>query len=194
LCGSFNLKNINISKKGVIPIKNNYIIEGDIVKIELKRYKGENLFTLIELKDLERVKNFDVTWCPSYNNNSKSWYAHTIIYSEEGKKKLALQVFISNPTEDKTLFVDHINHNTLDNRQSNLRNIDYQNCYRNRKSKNSNNKSGYRNVCWINNKWVVQLQIEGKNTRLASFDDVHEAGKYAELMREKYYGKFKGLF
>jgi hypothetical protein len=51
---------------------------------------------------------------------------------------------------------------------------------------------GYRNVSLIKGKWVVQLQIDGKNTKLGSFDDVHEAGKFAEEMRQKYYGEFAG--
>ena len=62
-----------------------------------------------------------------------------------------------------------------------------------RKSKNKNNKSGYRNVSFINGKYVVQLMVDGKNTRLKSFKNVDEAGTYAEQMRTKYYGDFKGL-
>ena len=44
----------------------------------------------------------------------------------------------------------------------------------------------------VGDKWVVQLQIDGKNTKLGSFDDVHEAGKFAEEMRQKYYKEFCG--
>lgn len=60
----------------------------------------------------------------------------------------------------------------------------------NRTKRNRNNTSGYRNVCWIKseNMWVVQLQINGKNKRLARFpkDQLEEAGKFAEEMRKKY--------
>jgi hypothetical protein len=31
--------------------------------------------------------------------------------------------------------------------------------------------------------------IHGKHMFLGSFDDVHEAGDYAEIMRKKYYGE-----
>ena len=44
----------------------------------------------------------------------------------------------------------------------------------------------------IDDKWIVQLQVDGKNTKLGTFTDVDEAGAFAEEMREKYYGKFKG--
>ena len=44
------------------------------------------------------------------------------------------------------------------------------------------------------NVWVVQLQINKKNTVLGKFpkDQLEEAGKFAEQMRQKYYGKFAG--
>lgn len=38
----------------------------------------------------------------------------------------------------------------------------------------------------------VQLQINGKNKVLGKFSDVHEAGRFAEEMRQKYYGEFAG--
>ena len=67
---------------------------------------------------------------------------------------------------------------------------------RNRKSRNKNNKSGYRNVCWDKreNVWLVQLQIDGKCKRVGKFpkDQLEEAGKFAEEMRKKYYGEFAG--
>ena len=60
--------------------------------------------------------------------------------------------------------VDHKNSNTLDNRKSNLRVVPDCNNSMNRKSRNRNNTSGYRNVSWNknDNKWLVQLQINKK--------------------------------
>lgn len=91
-------------------------------------------------------------------------------------------------------FVDHKNSDTLNNRKSNLRIVIDSNNSKNRKSKNSNNTSGYRNVSWSKscNKWIVQMQINKKNTVLGKFDNVHEAGRFAEEMRKKYYGEFAG--
>ena len=88
--------------------------------------------------------------------------------------------------------VDHENNDTLDNRKSNLRVVEESKNSKNRKSRNRNNTSGYRNVSLINGKWVVQLQIDGKNKVLGRFDDVHKAGEFAEEMRQKYYGEFAG--
>ena len=97
---------------------------------------------------------------------------------------------------DKDKVIDHINHNTLDNRKENLRVIADSNNSKNRKTKNSNNKSGYRNVSWSKseNAWKVQISINGKNTYLKSFpyEQLEEAGRYAEEMRQKYYGEYAG--
>lgn len=44
--------------------------------------------------------------------------------------------------------IDHINNDTKNNKKSNLRKTEHVSNARNRKSKNSNNKSGFRNVFW----------------------------------------------
>lgn len=88
--------------------------------------------------------------------------------------------------------VDHENNNSLDCRKSNLRITSKSNNCRNRKSKNSNNKSGYRNVSLIEGLYVVQLMVDGRNKRLKSFKNADEAGVYAELMREQLYGDYAG--
>ena len=93
--------------------------------------------------------------------------------------------------------VDHQNHNTLDNRKENLRITNVPNNSKNREKRNSNNKSGYRNVCWNSsrNRWVVQLQVDGKNKILGTFkeEELEQAAIFAEKMRQKYYGEFAGL-
>lgn len=91
--------------------------------------------------------------------------------------------------------VDHKVRNGLDNRKDNLRITQRDTNEQNRKSKNINNTSGYRNVSYdkSTNKYLVQLQIDGKNKCLGRFDDIEEAGKYAKEMREKYYGEYKGF-
>ena len=176
---------------------NNYIIdeENEIAKIELHRKTEENIWTIIDLEDLDRVINFPYTWSPSWNDNSKTFYCHTIDYSCSKSKKIALQVFIANPEEDKSVFIDHINHNTLDNRKENLRKTTNIYNTKHRKGKNSNNTSGYRNVAYIKrdkHPYWVQIMIDGKNTVMGKFDDVDEAGEFAKTMRDKYYGEFQG--
>lgn len=180
---------------------NSYVIdeERQIAKIELKRRIGENVWTTIDLEDLDRVINFPYTWSAKYDPDLDKFYVETTIYQgyKNGKKHgkaLKLHKFVMNAKENEV--VDHINHDTLCNEKHNLRVIAQRNNTTNRKSKNKNNKSGFRNVCWVqrDHQWVVQLQINGKRKRLGSFpyEKLEEAGVFAEEMRRKYYGDFAG--
>lgn len=174
---------------------NKYVIdkENNIARIELNRRNKENLWTIIDLEDLEKVINFPYTWFAKYNHTNDEYYVVASVYHSElqQSRPIFLHQFL---TDANGKDVDHINNDTLDNRKSNMRVVEESNNSKNRKSKNKNNKSGYRNVSWDKSqgKWLVQLQINKKNTVLGKFDDVHEAGKFAEEMRQKYYGKFAG--
>jgi hypothetical protein len=152
----------------------------------------------IDLEDLDRfLKNY-YKWCTTWRPSSHSYYSQCTIYTGmvNGKPTSTskyLHSFIMN-IEDSTR-VDHINHDTMDNRKENLRPIIHKDNMKNRNGKNSNNTSGYRNVSKVGKWYLVQMQIDGKNTTLKKFplDKVDEAGAYAELMREKYYGTFQGV-
>ena len=129
-----------------------------------------------------------------------SYYALVTIYQgvengkEKSKKKTSLHYFLMNPNNLKDVHVDHINHDTLDNRECNLRVSKISDNLENRKGRNSNNKSGYRNVFWNSaiSKWSVSLCKNYKRIDLGDYDDVDEAGRVAEAGRQKYYGKFAG--
>lgn len=191
--------NVKIDSRG--KRKNKYTIdkENNIAKIELRRRNKENLWTIIDLEDLERVLNFNYSWHSAFFQDR--YYADASIHINKNGKTLnehmLLHDFIYDEEYDhKKERIDHINHDTLDNRKSNLRKISAKNNSRNRIGKNSNNQTGYRNVAYIpsngNKPYIVQLMVNGKNTRLKSFSDVDEAGKFAEEMRQKYYGKYAG--
>lgn len=173
--------------------RNNYVIdeENNIAKIELRRRNTENLWTVIDLEDLDKVISFPYTWFAKYNHTNNEYYVVASEYHPELRrsKPVFLHQFL---TAANGRDVDHENNDTLDNRKSNLRIVTESNNSKNRKGRNRNNKSGYRNVCYVNGKWIVQMQVDGKNKRIGSFDDVHEAGKYADEMRKKYYGEFAG--
>lgn len=108
-------------------------------------------------------------------------------------KTIQLSRFIVDAKEDE--IVDHEDHDTLNNRKYNLRVTKFQKNTMNRNGKNSNNKSGYRNVFWNSNieKWSVRLSINYKTINLGDYDDVDEAGRVAEEGRQKYYGEYAGI-
>lgn len=174
---------------------NNYVVdkENNIAKIELHRRNKESLWTTIDLEDLKKVIGFPYTWFAKYNHTNDEYYVVASVYHTElqQSRPIFLHQYIMGANGK---FIDHKNNDSLDNRKSNLRIIENSNNLKNRKSKNKNNKSGYRNVSLINGKWVVQLQVDGKNKRLGLFayDELDRAGRFAEEMRLKYYGKFAG--
>jgi hypothetical protein len=174
---------------------NDYILEGEIIKLILKT-KNKEVITIIDTDELERVKSLGLRWTVKNISDSQQQYARAgkweLVNGELKLKSYYLHILLADVKNGGD--VDHINHNTLDNRKSNLREITTSENTRNRKSKNTNNKSGYRNVCWNKQKeqWMVQLHLEGKNKILGYFDNVDEAGVFAEQMRKKYYGEFAG--
>lgn len=181
--------------------KNNYIVDGNIAKIELKRWDKESLWTIIDLNDLERVLEFAYSWHSGYRAKTKTYYAKTSVQTGEKingvwqNYTLYLHQFLLGYDGKQKVDIDHINHDTLDNRKENLRLSHRINNSKNRNGKNINNKSGYRNVACISNSkypYYVQISIDGKNTCLGKFYDVDEAGAFAEEMRRKYYKDYAG--
>ena len=174
---------------------NNYVVdtENNIAKLELHRRNEESLWTVIDLEDLERVINYPYTWYAKLNKSIGKYYVYASEYQPKTKrcKPIFLHQFIMKANGK---IVDHKNNDGLDNRKSNLRMATDKNNSTNRRSRNKNNSSGYRNVSWSESygKWIVQMQVNKKNTILGKFDDVHEAGKFAEEMRQKYYGEYAG--
>ena len=148
---------------------------------------------------MQRLIDIDLSWHAVYTPNNDSYYAQASIYQSINNGKpiyefYNLHVLLMNADPSKGEKVDHIDHNTFNTRKKNLRiSVNLENT-KNRKGKNSNNKSGFRNVSWRRNCWVVQLQIEGVNTVLKKFPlaELDDAGVYAEKMRQLYYGEFAG--
>lgn len=184
------------SRKGF----NNYKIEGNTAILYFEKRNGDIHEILVDADEIPRLKEIDYLWNTHYKPCTKTYYSAYTLYKGiiDGKpsyESIYLARFIMNVT-DPNITVDHWNHDTLDNRKENLRITVKGPNDKHRSGKNSNNKSGYRNVCWDkkSNKWMIQLQIEGKNTVLKRFpkDQLDEAGAYAKKMREKYYGEFAG--
>jgi hypothetical protein len=96
--------------------------------------------------------------------------------------------------DDKTLFVDHINNNKLDNRKHNLR---ITTCSQNAKNKSSaiGSSSKYIGVSYfkINNKWRANIKINGKYKHLGLFANEIDAAKCRDLATKKYFGEFGNL-
>ena len=157
---------------------NKIILHKDYAEIILYDRQGkEKATTLIDLEDLYRVKKYK--WCCN---------SYGYVLCRETKE--FLHRFIMNCPEDKV--VDHINHNTFDNRKSNLRICTHQENLRNQ-SINSKNTSGTTGVSFRKdkNKWRAYITVNEKQISLGNFinkEDAIKARKEAEI---RYFGEYR---
>lgn len=129
---------------------------------------------LIDKDDYEKVK--ENYW---YEDNG---YAKATINGE----KVKMHRFIMQPP--KNMFVDHINHNTLDNRKMNLRIVTPA-----QNTMNTKPRSEHGGVCWCNltKKWHAQISVRGKRVSLGRFSDIGSALEARKQAEEKYYGEYR---
>jgi len=168
---------------------NEYIIEGNITKIKVY-YKDLLLWAIIDTEDLQKIIDLRYKLVARYRNYTRSHYVQCNTYFNGKHEVILLHQIILN--HYGKLHTDHINNNPLDNRKENLRIVESNKNMKNRKGRNSNNTTGFRNVCFYNGKYIVQLQVDGKNKVLGKFDTAEEAGAFAELKRKEIYGEFAG--
>ena len=135
-------------------------------------YGIEKSRTLIDLDDVDKVK--DYKWCIL----SASGYVSTNIKG----LNMRLHRFIMDCPED--MVVDHINHDRLDNRKSNLRICT-------RQQNNMNRKCAGITYHKTTGKWIAQIAYNHNHMYLGSFDkkeDAIQARKQAEI---EYFGEYR---
>ena len=143
---------------------NKYILSEEYGILRL----SENKFTIFDREDYERISKHK--W---HLGGSKGNYA----YSHINGKHTSLQRFLLGC--DSNLVVDHINHDTFDNRKENLRICT--------QKENSHNKKEGSGVHKHRNKWKAIISINGKRTYLGVFDNYEEALKVRKEAELLYY-------
>ena len=88
----------------------------------------------------------------------------------------------------KGKYVDHMNHNTLDNRKQNLRITNNADNLRNGEIR-VNNKTGVKGVYFDNkrNKYVANIKVNYKGIFLGRFDTLEEATQVRKEAEIKYW-------
>lgn len=175
-------KHYQVVWKGKDPTKNHCrtprhaVIEGSIAKIPLG----------IDAKDGYSLVDIDLAWIDKYQ-----WYKAKTGYAVAwvGGEKLYMHRLIMDKPNGK--MIDHINHDTLDNRISNLRLATHSQNQRNRKL-SKRNTSGVHGVSWAKNErsWTVRIRVGKRYLNLGYFEDINEAKKVRQEAEIKYYGVF----
>ena len=152
-----------------------YEIKEDIAFIYIKS-KGDYIKAIIDTEDYERCKNIGI-WSIGKNG-----------YITNCKNKIYLHRFIMNPKEDEE--VDHIFHNLLDNRKSQLRIANSSQQKMNTKLR-TDNTSGVRGVYYDNERNTWNVNIRNKEKRAYKrFKTKEEAIQYCKLNIRKLHGDF----
>ena len=122
----------------------------------------QNQFTKVDDEDFDYLNQWK--WYALWSPNTNSFYAVRAEYSTG--KKLRIHRIIMNVTDPK-LQVDHVFHDTLDNRKCNLRVVTKRQNLQNRKG----GSSIYPGVTFMKNqdKWISRIVINKKIKYLGLF-------------------------
>ena len=149
-------------RKGI----NFYNIIGEITELSIQSKKYGRITFIVDTKCFDYIKNFP--WCVRcYRGN---FYAYT-------NNNISLHRLLTDCP--KGLFVDHINHNTLDNRKYNLKVCTNKENQHNRKNK----FEGIRQTKWG---YQVQIKVNNKHKCFGTYKSFDEALK-VKIDAEKTY-------
>ena len=163
----------------IITMKNRFEIRGEITAIFLVRRDGTVLETLIDTKCLPKVQEFDGTWYAVWEKKTKSFYVYGTGSKQSGNFRPKLHRFLLDAPD--SLMVDHINHDTLDNRLCNLRLVT-------NKENQWNSRAKHTGVCWHKRDkcWQARLKVDGKLKHIGNFKDRNAALIAVGEARKKY--------
>jgi len=139
-------------------------------------------FAIVDDQDFEYINQWN--WCLHNDGSAK----RAILIG--GKHKTILMHRIVNETPDN-LETDHINHDRLDNRRANLRNVFHkQNCLNRHSYKNSSSK--YTGVSYrkAGGKWRATIKINGKYQHIGVFENEIEAAKAYDRRAIENFGQY----
>lgn len=156
-------------------------IIGDIAIVTLT--KGHRC--VIDAKDVSLVSSY--SW---YAEEKKTTvYAKTSYRDGEKYKSIFMHRLLLRPDDGK--FCDHIDHDGLNNRRSNLRVCTIRENLANSRLR-ATSSSGYKGVYWEKDrgKWRAQIGFNGKKIKLGRYDTPEEAHKAYVKASQELYGEF----
>lgn len=137
----------------------------------------------IDIDDIENVNKYK--WYSSFSEDR--YYVQS---DNVNGKRVYLHRFIMN-CYDTCKIVDHINHNTFDNRKSNLRVVTASQNNMNR-ILSKNNTTGKTGVYYNkNNKYEAYITIDGEKLILGYFDSFEKAINIRKQAEIEYFGEYR---
>jgi hypothetical protein len=145
-------------------------------------------FALVDDEDYERLSK--VRWHAWWTHHTQSFYARRNSPRVNGKRHLIL-MHREIMGEPDGVVVDHVNHNTLDNRRENLRACSHSENNHNQR-KRCDNSSGFKGVSWNKRqkKWRAYIKINGKQQHLGYYTSEIEAAAAYDAAAAELHGDF----
>lgn len=152
---------------------NEYIIDGNTAYCVM--YNTGNM-VILDSMDFSKVKPY-------------RWYedcGYAVSWNGGNHLKMS-RLIMDAPSK---FFVDHINHNTLDNRRDNLRIVTAKQNNMNVKPRDGKTISGV-NLHKPSGKWRATISVSGKSKHLGLFENIEDAIDARNIAEGKYYGEYR---
>jgi len=172
-------------------VKNRYEIRGEVTAIFLNSPKYGQMETIISTDKLTKAQELTGTWFPLWSKDTKSFYCYMNITVSRGKRSMVQLHRIITDCPDE-MQIDHINHDTLDNTNGNIRIVT---CAENLQNRRPNvYKKSNRGVYFDKSarKWRATIYVNNKRIYLGSFIDLTNAVDTVKEARLKYAKQNKG--
>jgi hypothetical protein len=150
---------------------------------EIQLTRGQ--VAIVDDIDYERLLAY--SWYALYDNKMDGYYAVHNTGRKNGWKRISMHRFVT--SAKKGQYVDHINHNTLDNRRCNLRICRPSQNQANARLR-SDNSTGYKGVRAYEGRYYAIIRVNGKGIHLGGYNTPQEAGMAYDKAAIKYFGEF----
>jgi hypothetical protein len=145
--------------------------------------KGQ--IALVDDEDFEYLNKF--RWQAQYCIDTDSFYAKRGDYSTGKNITVRMSRYIMNTP--KNMLCDHVNHNTLDNRKENLRNVTKSQNMINRR-KQVGTKTGITGIGVANKKYYAHIRFNGDRVFGKNHSNIEDAIKDRKRLEVVYFGDY----
>ena len=142
----------------------------------------------------------DYAWLSQYNwyttGDKGLFYAVRSAGRRQGQKRAVATMHREILKVPAGMFVDHINHNGLDNRKANLRPATRaQNAWNRRKPHRGSLHSKYKGLSWHKrqNRWGVRVTVDGNSRFIGYFNNELDAARAYDQAAKKYHREYASL-
>lgn len=170
-------------------MKNEYTINNGVITLICK-HKGKRIPVLLDEWNLDKISQFGTSWCIMRDANGRMYAVTYVADPSLGKLKsgrtrrkcIRMHRLVTGCPEG--LEPDHIDKNSLNNCEDNLRVDTHQNNMYNQ-CKRRDNSSGVLGVskCSVTGKWKAQQSVQGYTHNLGLYDCKYMAGRRVSAFR-----------